>query len=235
MCIQCNMTDVKHLSNFRKASFLFCRKILNWEYSLCFGFQITFKWNLLYMHLFFIDVFWPVDFLWSINSKPLLYFPMLPKSYIAWHDHLLAPEYSQQLLYSMDLCWNKILLTWMFGEKQMKGDFDIYHSKYFLFQKKKWNFTVVWGFQLCSELSEETCLRMELISPKPCMFHSLFLYHPQNWLIMMNGDSGVQTLSFCGPLCCPSGNFPFLLSQVYLKIGERVLQCWRGWLLGAHY
>lgn len=109
----------------------------------------------------------------------------------------------------MDLYWNKILLTWLFGEKQMKGDFDIYHSKYFPFLKKKWNFTVVWGFQLRSELSEQSCLRMESIFPKLCMFHSLFLYHPQNWL-KMSKDSGIQTLSFCGPLCCSGGNCPFL-------------------------
>lgn len=77
----------------------------------------------------------------------------------------------------------------------MKGDFDIYHSKYFLFLKKKWIFTVAWGFQLCSELSEENCLRMELILLKLCMFHSLFLYHPQNWL-KMNENS----VSLCGVL-----------------------------------
>lgn len=137
-----------------------------------------------------------------------LHFPLLPKSYILWHDHLLISEYSQQLLYSMDFHWNKILLTWIFGEKQMKGDFDIYHSKYFLFLKKMRSFTVVWGFQLCLEPSEENCLRMELIFPKLCMFHSLFLYHPQ---LKMNEDSGIQTLSFCGPWCCSGGNCQFLL------------------------
>lgn len=78
ICIQCNMTNAKHPSSSRKTSFLFCRKILNWEYSLCFGFRITFKWNLLYMYLFLTNVFWPVDFLWSINNKPLLIFPYAP-------------------------------------------------------------------------------------------------------------------------------------------------------------
>lgn len=161
-----------------------------------------------------------------------LYFPLLPKSYILRHDRLLAPEYSQQLLYSMDFHWNKILLTWMFGEKQMKGDFDIYPSKYFLFLKKMWGFTVVWGFQLCSELSEENCLRMELIFPKLCMFHSLFLYHPQ---LKMNKDSGIQTPQFLWALVLSWWELPFPFIKVYLKIRGRVLQCWRRGLLGAYY
>lgn len=117
------------------------------------------------------------------------------------------------------------------GEKQMKGDFDIYHSKYFLFLQKKWSFTVVWGFQLSSELSEEYCLRMELVFPKLGMFHSLFLYHPQ---LKMNKNSGIQTLSFCGPLCCSGGNCPFLLSRCTWRY-KGVLQSWRRWLLGARY
>lgn len=76
------MTNVKHPSSSRKASFLFCRKILNWEYCLCFGFQITFKRNLLYMYLLLTNVFWSVDFLWSINSKPLTYISICSLNHI---------------------------------------------------------------------------------------------------------------------------------------------------------
>lgn len=53
------MTDVENPSRCSV-----CRKILNWEHGVlkCFGFQITFRWNLLYMYLFFTTVIRPVMF-----------------------------------------------------------------------------------------------------------------------------------------------------------------------------
>lgn len=94
------MTDVKHPSSSRKVSFLSCRKTLNWEYSLCFGFWITFKRNLLYMYCFlqmcfdlwvFYDLLIASLYSVSLCSLNNIYFDMIIYLHLSIHNSFSIP------------------------------------------------------------------------------------------------------------------------------------------------
>lgn len=96
----------------------------------------------------------------------------------------------------------------------MKGNFDIHHINIFFFEEKSENSQWFVGFSFVQNCLSSPTSAVELIFLKSYEFLSLFLSHAHNEL-NVNEDLGIQPINFCGLLCGPVGNCPFLLSQVY--------------------